>query len=170
VKSVKSQRYRPRAHSTPEVTPAMCRALNGEIWGETLISVKTPPPSPETGYSGFGSVDASWEEIEGRHPRVSWVSHVHGPYSYLVIRTGRSNRSSLEGCGTPPRVNRLHSRARVSADPVGWARAASDGSPHICPPNSFSTHARTSSPCGVRLYLPAASLAPPQWRYVQFAS
>ena len=35
VKSVKSQRYRPRAHSTPEfcanVTPAMCRALNGEV-------------------------------------------------------------------------------------------------------------------------------------------
>src|SRR5215218_5884390 len=33
--SVKSQRYRPRAHSTPDfsanVTPAMCRALNGEV-------------------------------------------------------------------------------------------------------------------------------------------
>jgi hypothetical protein len=33
---VKSQRYRSRAHSTPDfsanVTPAMCRALNGEVW------------------------------------------------------------------------------------------------------------------------------------------
>src|SRR5215218_10003415 len=33
--SVKSQRYGPRAHSTPDfsanVTPAMCRALNGEV-------------------------------------------------------------------------------------------------------------------------------------------
>ena len=35
VKSVKSHRYRPRVHSTPDfsatVTPAMCRALNGEV-------------------------------------------------------------------------------------------------------------------------------------------
>jgi hypothetical protein len=43
--------------------------------------------------------------------RVSWVSHVHGPNPYPVIRRGRSNRSSLEGCGTPPRVNRLDPRA-----------------------------------------------------------
>jgi hypothetical protein len=51
-----------------------------------------------------------------RHPRVSWVSHVHGPYPYPVIRRGRSNRSSLEGCVTPPRVNRLDSGARGSGD------------------------------------------------------
>ena len=42
----------------------MCRALNGEVWWETLISVKTPPPSPETGHNGFGAVDASREGIE----------------------------------------------------------------------------------------------------------
>src|SRR5215211_526779 len=38
--SVKSQRYGPRAHSTPDfsanVTPAMCRALNGEVWAEQV--------------------------------------------------------------------------------------------------------------------------------------
>jgi hypothetical protein len=31
--------------------------------------------------------------------RVSWVSHVHGPYPYPVIRRRRSNRSSLGGVG-----------------------------------------------------------------------
>jgi hypothetical protein len=62
---------------------------------------KNPAPLPGTGHNGFGSVDALREEIEGRHPRVSWVSHVHGPYPHPVIRGGRSNRSSLEGCGTP---------------------------------------------------------------------
>jgi hypothetical protein len=32
---------------------------------DTLISVKTSPPSPETGHNGFGAVDALREEIEG---------------------------------------------------------------------------------------------------------
>jgi hypothetical protein len=78
------------------------RYLTGQRTGRRAhISVKAPPPSPETGHNGFGSVDALREEIESRHPRVSWVSHVHGPYPYPVIRRGRSNRSSPEGCGTP---------------------------------------------------------------------
>src|SRR5829696_10145719 len=40
--SVKSQRYGPRAHSTPDfsanITPAMCRALNGEVWGSCALA------------------------------------------------------------------------------------------------------------------------------------
>jgi hypothetical protein len=56
--------------------------------------------------------------------RVSWVSHVHGPYLYPVIRRGRSKRSSLEGCGTPPRVNRLDYRARGSGDLAESSRVA----------------------------------------------
>jgi hypothetical protein len=69
--------------------------------------------------------------------RDSWVSHVHGPYPYPVIRRRRSNRSSLEGFGTPPRVNRLDSLARGSGDLAdSERRAASDGSPRICPPTS----------------------------------
>src|SRR5215212_5631919 len=41
--SVKSQRYGPRAHSTPDfsanITPAMCRALNGEVCLSVLLRV-----------------------------------------------------------------------------------------------------------------------------------
>jgi hypothetical protein len=81
------------------------------VWAHTKLD---PAPSPETGHNGFGSVDALREEIECRHPRVSWVSHVHGPYPYPVMRRRRSYRSSVEECGTPPRVNRLDSRARGS--------------------------------------------------------
>jgi hypothetical protein len=56
--------------------------------------------------------------VQDTRARVSWISHVHGPYPYPVIRRGRSNRSSLEGCGTPLRVNRLDSPAR--GDPGIW--------------------------------------------------
>ena len=52
---------------------AASRYLTGLLTGRRAhISVKTPP----------------------RSPRVSWVSHIHGPYPYQVIRGGRSNRSS----------------------------------------------------------------------------
>jgi hypothetical protein len=52
--------------------------------------------------------------VQAPAPRVSWISHVHGPYPYPVIRRGRSNRSSLEGCG--PRVLIVWTREPVLAE------------------------------------------------------
>jgi hypothetical protein len=131
------------------------------------ISVKTPPPLAGTGHNGLGSVDALREEIEGRHPRVSWVSHVHGPYPYLVIRGGRSNRSSLEGCGRPPRYqSSSHANPRTCGSgrfgDSGVARQFS----HF-PPMSNNTGSRTArvrvayprQPRGVEAALVKASYA-----------
>jgi hypothetical protein len=143
---------------------AASRYLTGLLTGRRAhIShiCKTPPPLAGAGHNGFGSVDALREEIEGRHPRVSWVSHVHGPYPYPVIRGGRSNRSFLEGCRTPPCVNRQDSRARGSGDLADSEIAASDGSPRTCHSNPSSRDAHI-----LRVWpsLPTIALRHPPWR------
>ena len=47
MKGVESQRYGPRAHSIPDfsanVSPAMCRALDGEVWSAETCSEEERP-------------------------------------------------------------------------------------------------------------------------------
>jgi hypothetical protein len=108
-------------------TAAAVLALSG--WGYVWSKV-IPRPLAGTGHNGLGAVDALREEIDSRHPRVSWASHAHGPYPYPVIREGQSNRSSLEGCGSQESSNEriipagdLHLLRRLLA-PSGRPEAA----------------------------------------------
>jgi hypothetical protein len=95
VKSVKSHRYRPRARSTPDfsvnVTPAMCRALNGEVcglccavatyvtsagpWdGSAILPVKRAPLAPYPEAVGRGRFATSLGELPRIHILRRWVN------------------------------------------------------------------------------------------------